>query len=84
MHTNFLSIHTIHLPHVIEHGLNPKRFLIISKAEKKRWANECFCNVLGKDIFYCSAIERKEDPRIYYEFLTDRDRLIGEDYVIGF
>ncbi|CAH1769536.1 4871_t:CDS:1, partial [Entrophospora sp. SA101] len=25
------------------------------------------------------AIERKEDPRKYHKFLTDRDRLIGEE-----
>ncbi|GET57555.1 hypothetical protein GLOIN_2v921480 [Rhizophagus irregularis DAOM 181602=DAOM 197198] len=29
--------------------------------------------------FYRGAIERKEDPRKYYKFLTDHDRLIGEE-----
>lgn len=29
--------------------------------------------------FYRGAIERKEDPRKYYTFLTDHERLIDEE-----
>ena len=29
--------------------------------------------------FYCGAIERKEEPRKYHKFLTDRERMIGEE-----
>ncbi|CAH1769337.1 1316_t:CDS:1, partial [Entrophospora sp. SA101] len=40
----------------------------------------CFRGDLQRDIrFYCGGIERKEDPRKYREFLTDRDRLVGEE-----
>ncbi|GET57556.1 hypothetical protein GLOIN_2v921480 [Rhizophagus irregularis DAOM 181602=DAOM 197198] len=42
--------------------------------------SECFRNILETDMrFYRGAIERKEDPRKYYKFLTDHDRLIGEE-----
>ena len=40
----------------------------------------CFRGDLERDIrFYRGGIERKEDPRKYREFLTDRDRLVGEE-----
>ncbi|CAG8831146.1 16248_t:CDS:1, partial [Gigaspora rosea] len=29
--------------------------------------------------FYRGGIERKEDPRKYRKFLTDRERLVGEE-----
>src|SRR5579864_4331227 len=64
--------------YAIEHGLDLKKFSIILEAEKKRWDRECFRTVLKNDMqFYHEAIER--DPRKYYTFLTDRDRLIGEE-----
>jgi len=40
----------------------------------------CFRGDLERDIhFYRGGIERKEDPRKYRKFLTDRDRLVGEE-----
>jgi len=40
----------------------------------------CFRGDLERDIrFYHGAIERKEDSRKYRKFLTDRDRLVGEE-----
>ncbi|CAG8509458.1 1130_t:CDS:2 [Ambispora leptoticha] len=49
-------------------------------AEKNKWAMGCFREDLERDMrFYRGGIERKEDPRKYREFLTDRDRLIGEE-----
>ena len=73
--------------YAVEHGLDPEKFSIVTEAEKKRWADKCFRGDLERDIgFYRGAIERKVDPalqgasgRKYYTFLTDRDRLIGEE-----
>nr|CAG8575314.1 13639_t:CDS:10 [Entrophospora candida] len=66
--------------YAIEHGEDPDKFSIITEAEKNRWAMRCFRDNLERDIrYYHSAIERKEDPRKYHKFLTDRDRLIGEE-----
>ncbi|CAG8722024.1 3955_t:CDS:2, partial [Gigaspora rosea] len=54
--------------YAIEHKMNPEKFSVITEAEKTR------------DIrFYHGGIERKEDPRKYHKFLTDRERLIGEE-----
>lgn len=66
--------------YAIEHGEDPEKFSIITEAEKNRWAMECFRDDLERDIrFYQGALERKENPRKYHKFLTDRDRLIGEE-----
>ncbi|CAG8682623.1 1596_t:CDS:2, partial [Ambispora gerdemannii] len=66
--------------YAIKHGINPKEFSIITEAEKNRWTMGCFRGNLERDIrLYHGAIERKEDPRKYRRFLTDRDRLIGEE-----
>ncbi|CAG8657968.1 10063_t:CDS:1, partial [Diversispora eburnea] len=66
--------------YAIEHKMDPEKILIITEAEKKRWDGECFREDLERDIrFYRGGIERKEDPRKYREFLTDRDRLVGEE-----
>ncbi|RIB01562.1 hypothetical protein C2G38_986384 [Gigaspora rosea] len=66
--------------YAIEHGINPKEFSIITEAEKNRWTTGCFRGDLERDIrFYRGGIERKEDPRKYRKFLTDRERLVGEE-----
>ncbi|RIB17909.1 hypothetical protein C2G38_2186052 [Gigaspora rosea] len=66
--------------YAIEHGEDPEKFSIITKAEKNRWTMGCFRKDLERDIrFYHGGIKRKEDPRKYHKFLTDRDRLIGEE-----
>ncbi|RIA82562.1 hypothetical protein C1645_743700 [Glomus cerebriforme] len=66
--------------YAIEHGLDPEKFLIVTEADKKRWAGESFRGILEVDMrFYCGAIKRKEDPRKYHKFLTDRERMIGEE-----
>jgi hypothetical protein len=40
----------------------------------------CFRGDLERDIrCYQGGIKRKEDPRKYHKFLTDRDRLVGEE-----
>ncbi|CAG8825207.1 21200_t:CDS:1, partial [Gigaspora rosea] len=66
--------------YAIEHGLDPEKFTVITEAEKKRWSMGCFREDLERDIrFYRGGIERKEDPRKYRKFLTDRDRIIGEE-----
>ncbi|CAG8641362.1 3750_t:CDS:1, partial [Diversispora eburnea] len=66
--------------YVIEHEMDPEKFAVITEAEKNRWAMGCFRGELERDIhFYCSGIERKEDPRKYHKFLTDRERLVGEE-----
>ncbi|CAG8739639.1 15298_t:CDS:2 [Gigaspora margarita] len=66
--------------YAIEHGINPKEFSIITEAEKNRWTTGCFRGDLERDIrFYHGGIERKEDPRKYHKFLTDRERLVGEE-----
>jgi hypothetical protein len=52
------------------------KFSIVTEAKKQA---ECGCGDLERDIgFYRGAVERN-DPRKYNEFLTDRDRLIGEE-----
>jgi hypothetical protein len=65
--------------YAIEYGINSEKFSIITEAEKKRWSNECFCNIL-KIKFYCDAVvEKKEDPKRYINIiLTDCNRLTGE------
>ncbi|CAG8773809.1 21500_t:CDS:1, partial [Gigaspora margarita] len=66
--------------YAIEHGINPKEFSIITEAERNRWAMGCFPADLERDIrFYRGGIKRKEDPRKYRKFLTDRERLVGEE-----
>ncbi|RIB10035.1 hypothetical protein C2G38_2146257 [Gigaspora rosea] len=66
--------------YAIEHGINPKEFSIITEAKKNRWTTGCFRGDLERDIrFYRGGIERKEDPRKYRKFLTDRERLVGEE-----
>ena len=60
--------------------LDPEKFSIVTEAEKNRWAMKCFRGYLERDIrFYQGALERKKDPRKYHKFLTDRDRLVGEE-----
>ncbi|CAG8608734.1 3227_t:CDS:2, partial [Paraglomus brasilianum] len=55
--------------YAIEHGMNPKKFSIITEAEKNRWNMGCFRGDLERDIhFYRGGIERKEDPRKYRKF----------------
>ncbi|CAG8648303.1 3504_t:CDS:2, partial [Paraglomus occultum] len=59
---------------------NADNHIIEDKAEKNRWAMGCFRGDLERDIrFYRGGIERKEDPRKYRKFLTDRDGLVGEE-----
>ncbi|CAG8579495.1 1119_t:CDS:2, partial [Ambispora gerdemannii] len=66
--------------YTIEHGIDPEKFLVITEAEKNRWAMGCFRGNLKRDIcFYRDGIERKEDPRKYRKFLTDWERLVGEE-----
>src|SRR5437763_1658836 len=66
--------------YAIEHGMNPKKFSIVTEAEKNRWNMGCFRGDLERDIrFYRGGIERKEDPRKYRKFLTDRERQVGEE-----
>ncbi|CAG8618571.1 7808_t:CDS:2, partial [Ambispora gerdemannii] len=66
--------------YAIEHKMDPEKFSVITEAEKKRWIMGCFRGDLERDIrCYQDGIKRKEDPRKYHKFLTDRDRLIGEE-----
>ncbi|CAG8779027.1 12835_t:CDS:1, partial [Racocetra fulgida] len=66
--------------YAVEHGMDPEKFSIVTEAEKNRWTMGCFRGDLERDIrFYRGGIESKEDPRKYREFLTDRERLIGEE-----
>ncbi|CAG8733546.1 7526_t:CDS:2, partial [Racocetra fulgida] len=66
--------------YAIEHGMDPEEFSIITEAERNRWAIGCFPADLERDIrFYRGGIESKEDPGKYREFLTDRERLVGEE-----
>ncbi|CAG8686621.1 2191_t:CDS:2, partial [Ambispora leptoticha] len=66
--------------YAIEHKMDPGKFSIITEAEKKRWIMGCFRDDLERDIrCYQGGIKRKEDPRKYHKFLTDRDRLVGEE-----
>ncbi|CAG8649706.1 3934_t:CDS:1 [Diversispora eburnea] len=66
--------------YAIEHKMDPEKFSVITEAEKKKWDGECFREDLERDIrFYRGGIERKEDSRKYHKFLTDRERLVGEE-----
>ncbi|CAG8591959.1 17728_t:CDS:2 [Racocetra fulgida] len=66
--------------YAIEHKMNPEKFSVITEAEKTRWTMGCFRGDLERDIrFYQGGIERNEDTRKYHKFLTDRDRLVGEE-----
>ncbi|RHZ86757.1 hypothetical protein Glove_46g31 [Diversispora epigaea] len=66
--------------YAIEHKMDPEKFSVITEAEKKRWAMGCFPADLERDIrCYQGGIKRKEDPRKYHKFLTDRERLVGEE-----
>ncbi|RHZ51290.1 hypothetical protein Glove_481g109 [Diversispora epigaea] len=66
--------------YAIEHGMDPKKFSIITKAEKNRWATGCFPVDLERDIrCYQSGIKRNEDIRKYHKFLTDWERLVGKE-----
>ncbi|CAG8599702.1 11969_t:CDS:2, partial [Diversispora eburnea] len=66
--------------YAIEHGMDPKKFSVITEAEKKRWAMGCFPADLKRDIrLYRRGIKRNEDTRKYYKFLTDRERLVSEE-----
>ncbi|CAH1771363.1 5030_t:CDS:1, partial [Entrophospora sp. SA101] len=66
--------------YAIKHGIDPEEFSIITEAERNRWAMGCFREDLERDMrFYRGGVERREDPRKYRKFLTDRDRLIGEE-----
>jgi len=59
--------------------VEPKKFLSITEAEKKRWAMGCFPADLERDIrLYRGGIKRNEDTRKYHKFLTDWKRLTGE------
>ncbi|CAG8639207.1 3149_t:CDS:2 [Ambispora gerdemannii] len=71
----------IHLyQYAVENDLDPEKFSVITEAEKDRWAMGCFRGDLKRDIcFYHGGIESKEDSRKYRKFLTDQDRLIGEE-----
>ncbi|CAG8540928.1 2105_t:CDS:2 [Cetraspora pellucida] len=66
--------------YAIKHKMDLEKFSVITKAEKNRWTMKCFHRDLKRDIhFYHGRIESKEDPRKYREFLTDRERLVGEE-----
>ncbi|CAG8721820.1 8071_t:CDS:1, partial [Ambispora leptoticha] len=66
--------------YAIEHGMDPEKFSVITETEKNRWAMGCFREDLEKDIRFCrGGIKRNEDTRKYHKFLTDRDRLVGEE-----
>ncbi|RIA99801.1 hypothetical protein C2G38_2237718 [Gigaspora rosea] len=66
--------------YAIEHKIDPEKFSVITDAERNRWAMGCFPADLERDIrFYRGGIERKEDTRKYHQFLTDRNRLVGEE-----
>ncbi|CAG8639322.1 3216_t:CDS:2, partial [Diversispora eburnea] len=66
--------------YAIEHKIDPEKFSVITEAEKNRWAVGCFRGDLERDIrFYRGGIERKDDPRKYCKFLTDRERLVSEE-----
>ncbi|CAG8594813.1 10679_t:CDS:2 [Diversispora eburnea] len=66
--------------YAIKYKIDPEKFSVITEAEKKRWTMDCFCSDLEKDIcYYQGEIKRKEDPKKYHKFLTDRDRLVGKE-----
>ncbi|RHZ69781.1 hypothetical protein Glove_278g39 [Diversispora epigaea] len=63
--------------YAIEHRIDPEKFSVITKAEKKRWTMGCFRADLERDLrLYRGGIKRNEDPRNYYKFLTDWERLV--------
>ncbi|CAG8786726.1 20480_t:CDS:1, partial [Gigaspora margarita] len=62
------------------HRMDSEEFSIITEAKKNRWAIGCFPADLKRDIcFYYGGIERKEVTRKYHKFLTDQNRLVGEE-----
>ncbi|CAG8656389.1 7835_t:CDS:1, partial [Diversispora eburnea] len=66
--------------YAIKHKIDPEKFSVITEAEKKRWSMGCFRGDLERDIrFYRGGIKKNEDTRKYHKFLTDRNRLIGEE-----
>ncbi|RHZ69856.1 hypothetical protein Glove_277g14 [Diversispora epigaea] len=66
--------------YAIEHKIDPEKFSVITEAEKNKWAMGCFPADLERDIrLYHGGIKRNEDTRKYYKFLTDRERLVGEE-----
>ncbi|CAG8659847.1 5727_t:CDS:1, partial [Cetraspora pellucida] len=49
-------------------------------AKKNRWTIGYFSANLKRDIwFYQGGIKRNEDTKKYHKFLTDWDRLVGEE-----
>ncbi|CAG8605181.1 13170_t:CDS:2, partial [Ambispora gerdemannii] len=66
--------------YTIEHKMDPEKFSIITEAEKNRWVVGCFPADLERDIcLYHGGIKRNEDTRKYHKFLTDQDRMVGEE-----
>ncbi|CAG8691148.1 2213_t:CDS:1, partial [Ambispora gerdemannii] len=66
--------------YVIEYGMDSEKFSVITEAEKNQWDMECFPADLERDIcLYYGGIKRNEDTRKYHKFLTDRNRLVGEE-----
>ncbi|CAG8479965.1 12018_t:CDS:2 [Acaulospora colombiana] len=77
---NYGKEFVIQYQYAIEHGMDPEKFSVITEAEKNRWAMGCLPADMERDIrFYRGGIERKEDTRKYHKFLTDRERLVGEE-----
>ena len=62
--------------YVIEHGIDPKKFSIVTEAEKNKWAVGSLRNDLENDIV---VQWRKMILENIIDFLIDRDRLIGEE-----
>ncbi|CAG8582459.1 9773_t:CDS:2 [Ambispora gerdemannii] len=55
--------------YVIEYGMDPEKFSVITEAEKKRWTMGCFRADLERDIhLYREGIKRNEDTRKYHKF----------------
>ncbi|CAG8636767.1 9031_t:CDS:2, partial [Diversispora eburnea] len=66
--------------YAIKYKIDLKKFSVITEAEKNKWAMECFPADLKRNIrLYRGGIKRNEDTRKYHKFLTDRNRLVGED-----
>ncbi|RHZ81474.1 hypothetical protein Glove_120g239 [Diversispora epigaea] len=66
--------------YAIEHEMDPKKFSVITEVEKKRWTMRYFRGDLERDIYcYQGGIKKKENPRKYHKFLTDRERLVGKE-----
>ncbi|CAG8566711.1 2124_t:CDS:2 [Diversispora eburnea] len=66
--------------YAIEHEIYLEKFSVITEAEKNRWTMDCFRADLERDIcLYHGGLERNEDTRKYYKFLTDRERLVGKE-----